>query len=531
MSQTNLWETKDGQLWLAKALDPAGWAVELKGLPDQESHNVVVLNYQSQYSVDPPNLFNAPANDGATFESEMYFFQHPYLFGVSASYPTGTVDPLHDNGNVNVVFGNSTTAPYVKFNSSGHMFPRTCKQFVNSQVNGATSVKQARDAFAKYCQKHRVIYGAAQLVPTCSAQDNSGSIAVSQQPFVGDDAGYRIIDAGGDYLNRDSTYVGDPIVLNKYGLKCYRPNDFPSSEDNIRNPASLLTRFYEGAYIPYKLRNPFNEDFLVSDTYVDSSAPYWVVGASYHAYGSSEGSWLPLTWDDATHSFTTPITNADGAEREKVLCSRISLELMTKTGQLVSIVFCNLKVSSAEERARCHFLTFNAYLSMVMSDVQPVNRPDVFVSVTNSTAAAKATTYYMDGSTRTEVANGAGIYRVNETGGAICPFPSDNIVSVLCKAMNMRGNITLLIRMGVEMQVTGSSSYSPFNHKSPEYDEAALKSYLRVIHRASDAYYGNAASEYFRQNYYQWYMNMLYNPPREVDFANRGSYWRGAVRA
>lgn len=526
MSNT-VWETQDGQKWLAKALDPAGFQqVDLKGMPDQESHNVAVLNYQSQFTINPPNMFNVPANDGATFESEMYLYQHPYVFGVAASYPTGTVDPLSENTSVNIGFGSTVKAPYIKFNSLGQMFPRTCTAFINTQVAGDATLRETYKKFSSYCQKSRIIYGAAQLIPTCSSQDNSGTISVSQQPFVGDDSGNNTINACGLgcnlNVNAGNSASGAASNTFSFPIKCYNTDDFPNADDNIRNPASLMTRFSEGAYIPYKLRNPFTEQFIVADNAVCQFTPYWTIGAAYK--NALTNAWLPMVWNNENSSFTSAMNNL-GTEREKVFCSRLALHLMTKTGQRVTIVFDNtLGVSS--NQAIEYYQTLDL-ADKILNDVTTTKN---LVSNSNSNQTYTYQINYLNSGTPTTTSDSVlNVYRTNVYGNPVCDFSTDNVTSVLCKAMNMRGNITVLIRMGVEMQVTGNSTYSPFNHRSPQYDEAALKTYLRVIHRMSDAFYGNAATDMFHTAYYNNLIAQIYEPDSTVDFANRGSYWRGLV--
>lgn len=525
MSRPAPFETQDGQRWLAKALDPASFNVDVKGLPDQETHNVAVLNYQSQFTIEPPNLYGVAANDGTTFESEIYLFQHPYMLGVCATYPTGTKDPLSSSQDIDMHFGSTTAAPYIRFASGSTAFPRTCTAFINTQVAGTADLKTVAQSFGNMCQKHRIIYGAAQLVPTCSAQDNSGSISVSQQPFVGDDAGQRTISSAGLGLTDDTTTPRTENNKFRYPVKAYRSDDFPDADDNIRNPASLLTRFYEGAYIPYKLKNPFMEQFVVSDAAVAHWSPYWTVGAKYLANGSTV--WTPMVWDPNSVSFTSPL-DANG-NRVLGQADRIALILMSKTGQLVELVWY-IALPTGTNRD----LTVDYYYQATISSTYMLNSSERGLNLLSTANGDEPRTYalkYLNQGTETSIAAGLSGYRVNVLGKPIAEFPADNIIAVLCKAMNMRGNIALLIRLGVEMQVTGTSIYSPFNHKSPEYDETALKSYLRVIHRMSDGFYGNAATDVLREAYYAWIMQQLYDPPQDVDFANRGSYWRGAVRA
>lgn len=531
-----LWETQNGQKWLAKAIDPAGNTVDVKGLPDQESHNVVVLNYQSQFAVEPPNLFNAEGNDGTTFETEMYLFQHPYVFGVAASYPTGTGDILANTTGIKVSFGKNAAgnvageSPKIEFTGiNGKIFPRTATLLRNTQVAGSADLKETFDNFAKMAQQHRVIYGAAQLVPTCAVQDNSGTISVSQQPFVCDHgnntsvAGYKEVSENTEVRTIGNLEAGTldfvfsnraEMTLERFGVNIYRPNDYPDADDNIRNPASLLTRFYEGAYIPYKLKNPFHETFTPSHTGVAQLSPAWVIGAAYSVAGAVWQGWSDMTWDVGSNAWVPP-KNAGTDERIKALAVRVRLTLMTKTGQKIHLVWVN---SAPEDNVNYTLTT----LWTSMSVLNGVEKGLKLISTLNSEKPVRYASAEND-------AKKIYIYRYNELGRPIVPFPSENICAILCKAMSMKGNINILIRMGVEMQVTGESTYSPFNHRSPEYDETALKSYLRVVHRMSDGFYGNAASDMLKESYYNWYMQALYAPNEDVDFANRGSYWRGLI--
>ena len=541
------WETQDGQKWLAKALDPAGMqTVDLKGLPDQESHNVVVLNYQSQFVVEPPQMYNAPANDASTYESEMFLYQDPIVFGAAASYPTGTMDPLGDTyKTVAVSFGctksGSEAPPKISFPQTGGVpFPRTCKRFINTQLGGKTTISEAYDNLKSFSQRHRMIYGAAQLIPTCSYQDNSGTISVSQQPFVGDDHNHAVMDAwsGFDDLTSDATLTASNESKNKFSTKIYLPNDFPDTEDNIRNPASLLTRFYEGAYIPYKLKNPFQEDFINTSDSVTTIAPFWVIGASYMPVGQT--TYSPMDWDMASKSFTTPMA-AGGGSREYCTCIRLKLTLMSRTGAIKEIVFVQHDATAVEGTTLDYHATYNFLSSDILSGV--VNQRDLLADCNSQVyeldmyvqVGAGSPAVYTDTlKTKKLLCYRAGVYDALTGTNEDIPrarMPSSNIAACLCKAMNMKGNITLLFRMGLEIVVTGSSTYSPFNHRSPAYDESAIKSYLRVMHGMSDAFYGNSATDYFHNAYYNYIIGQLYQPDVTVDYANRGSYWRGVVAA
>lgn len=532
--QTYAWETQDGQKWLAKALDPAGMqSVDVKGLPDQEAHNVVVLNYQSQYTVDPPQMFGVDGNDASTYDAELFFYQDPVVFGVSAAYPTGTKDPMHDSKSITCHFGSTdtgaTVSPSISFNSTGTLFPRTCRRFVNSQLSGATTVSAAYNVLKGMAQRHRVIYGAAQLIPTCSFQDNSGSISVSQAPFVGDDLNHAVL--GGRVTNDAS----DPTSANTWkgyttlnnNICMYLSNDFPDTEDNIRNPASLLTRFYEGAYIPYKLKNPFQEDFINTSDSQATLAPFWVIGAAYRQYGLTE--YTNMDWDLSSRSFVAPIDPNTGS-RMIVQADRLKLKLMSRTGAIKEIILVNGSASSVTSDKVVSGLDLSNFAATNQDSI--TSNFSALSSAGNSTESRELLSD-MSSYDRWVLSSDPMmfIYRTGSEDGPRARLPRSNIAAALCKTMNMKGNITLLVRLGVEIVVTGSSTYSPFNHRSPSYDESAIKSYLRVIHSMSDAFYGNSATDYFHSAYYNHIIGLLYSPDETVDFANRGSYWRGVVSA
>ncbi len=540
------WDTNDGQKWLAKALNPAGFQnVDLKGLPDQESHNVVVLNYQSQYEVEPPAMYNAVGTDYSTYEAEIVSYQDPIVFGVSAAYPSGTIDPLSNNKTITLNFGSAAqgheAVPAIVCNSTGGiMFPRTCKVFINSQLGLRNDMESAYDTLKGTAQRHRVIYGAVQAIPTCSSQDNSGTICVSQQQFIGDNFNNRVSHATGygmkDWYADDNAHMADLLQIGRdnTATRIYTDNDFPNSEDAIRNPAALITRFYEGCYAPYKLKNPFQEDFITSSDNTCSAAPFWTVGAAYRAKGS--GVWTVMDWDVASHSFVAP--KGPNGTRPNVLCEGLRLSLMSKTGSLKTITFANWDAAFI---AGTNAGDYTAIVNLTEDILNNFESDEYAAYLADNNSDSVKTWQFMYNGTP-QVKGGAGadandpvfnmnIWRCGDAGIPRPRLPNSNMCSIIAKAMNMKGNITLMYRVGVEIVVTGASTYSPFNHRSPQYDEAALKSYLKISHRMSDGFYGNAATDTFHTGLYQWIINNLYTPDDTVDFANRGSYWRGVISA
>lgn len=345
MSAQDIGATPDGRTWLIKALDPAGAAVDVRGLPDVESHTCAVLNYQTQGDIQPPNIYQLSPSSNITYDADLITFQHPLIFGAAISYPTGTVDPLHYSRDITVKFGGTNQIPSIQFTAGTQsMFPRTGKVFLNDEI-GATTLKGLTERWSDLCQRHRIIYGGAQVIPTCSMNDNSGSISVSQTILSGDRSGGFFVDpikitdpalpipqpAGGVYAT-DST-----VPLNFYNV-----DDFPSDRSTMQNPQALITRFFEGAYIPYKLPNPIEVNFVNSGTLFAEGAPAWVVGASMwiKANPASQDTTytkVGMKWNTDTNAFEAP--KEGGNEDYKRCARRLSIEMLTKTGKFVSIVF------------------------------------------------------------------------------------------------------------------------------------------------------------------------------------------------
>ena len=114
---------------------------------------------------------------------------------------------------------------------------------------------------------------------------------------------------------------------------------------------------------------------------------------------------------------------------------------------------------------------------------------------------------------------------------AIFAYPKAPIVSSHMSGLNFRGNVKVMIRVGVELVCNAGSLYMPMVHISPAYDDAAIKNYIRVTHEMRDAFYGNAAAPEFRQQYMNNLLSVLWYPYVNVDFANRGASWTGRLAA
>lgn len=516
--------TPDGRLWLMKALDPAGQSVDVRGMPDVENHNCAVLNYQTQTQMSAPNLYKLDPSNNITYDADLYLYQHPIIFGAGVTYPSGTVDPLEYDKRVILEFGGSlaptpeTTekdaSPSISFQTGGRpLFPRTPFVAQNEEL-GTDTIPDTVEMFQKVAQRHRIIYGAAQLVPTCSANDNSGSISVSQTVLTGDRSGHFNITPTVPKEDDIADAAGD-ITL---PLDYFEEGDFPEERMIMQNPKALITRFYEGSYIPYKLPNPLETNFINTGQLHATRTPFWVIGAQA---ANDINTWVPLTWDYESQAFITP-KDATGSPKIQS-CVYLRIDYLTKTGQTGFFIFKDGSETQGIGRFSCK----------VTVDLQDDNLLGKKYSGALNVYSGNFTTQTTTGAITVK---GAGKNNALTTFGtygqcAMIALPLAPIVSTHMSGLNFKGNIKVMIRMGVELVCNIGSLYMPMVHISPAYDDAAIKNYIRVTHQMRDAFYGNAAAPEFRQQYMNNLLSVLWAPYLNVDFANRGASWTGQLAA
>lgn len=516
--EQNIGGTADGRLWLMKALDPAGQAVDVRGMPDVENHTCAVLNYQTQTQMSAPNLYKLDPSNNITYDADLYLYQHPIIFGSGVTYPSGTVDPLTYSKNIILEFGGeqvpaqgkSSFSPSISFQTGGKpLFPRTPFVAHNEEL-GVQTIPEAVKVFQNVAQRHRVIYGAAQLVPTCSANDNSGSISVSQSFLNGDRSGNFVITPAGSYE--------EPAAVDgTYPLEYYEPGDFAEERMIMQNPKALITRFYEGSYIPYKLPNPLESNFMNTGQLTATRSPCWIIGAQI---SNDNANWTPLSWDYESQSFITP-KDANGKPKMKS-ASFIRLDYLTKLGQTGHFLFADESVTVAASR-----LSFSVPISLQVTDLLGEGTGGAL-----NVNSAEFKTIAITETVTTNDATAEGKLDYGTIGE--CPifaYPKAPIVSSHMSGLNFRGNVKVMIRVGVELVCNAGSLYMPMVHISPAYDDAAIKNYIRVTHEMRDAFYGNAAAPEFRQQYMNNLLSVLWYPYVNVDFANRGASWTGKLAA
>ena len=279
--------TIEGGKWLRKALDPADLDVEISGLPDSTTNPRCVLNYQFQGDIPVPHSTTYVATNTQSYDVDFYVFQNPVTLGMSASRPSGMKNPV--DVMINIAW-DTNYGPVINF-PSGYV-PFTVQVFENPQIEGQTK-NEKLESLEKYCQRHRMIYGAVQCIPACSALFDSGTIEATQQIFSPQRRNINdlMVLTSGDTTSNPAppppAIVGDSYYSNDnqvHNLQRFEENDFPDEGSSIQNPTALYCRYREGLYMPYKMRNPLVYEYIGSEQRVLTEAPYVISDEIYFVY-------------------------------------------------------------------------------------------------------------------------------------------------------------------------------------------------------------------------------------------------------
>lgn len=542
------WETPEGRRWLLKALNPNDVSVATSGIPTLQNRNISVLNWQGEFSVDvPPNL----SETVPSYDSIMFLYQHPLIFGMSASLPNGCMDMRDFKYYFNISrptghtadAGTAATTYTLEVSSdSGKPISMTrCAQYLNKQVdpsvfNGDTSLAGRRKLFTQLTQKNRIIYGGATIIPTCSAENNSGSLAVCQQVF-----------------SPRKSIVGTNTNIE---LDTFLPSDFPDTSDLVQNPQMYYGRFQDGAYIPYKLNDPASNDYVGSEQQITTRAPYFVRKVSFIGTKDADSASPALEEVEAVYSDPSNIHFSATSQEQMYRVVAIKLYIQTYTGQRGYVV---LSLASKANNGNPSSIIFadddGTTKNCVDEDPSHVLENSPWNQWDTNAAALELhgtslklpeliTAYNWSGSNL--LANPFGCYWVSEDittqvnpsdpdlkKGTICPFNGQSMVTVHMSGVSNTAPIKMLLRYGAEILLTASSPYSPFKFMSPRYDESAIKSYARCIRAMRDAYFANAGSVPGQTDYVNKLMALIENDSAEdLNRAmNQGGAWTGVVGA
>lgn len=537
-------ESEEGRKWLWKALNPADPGTAAIGIPTGQSNNISTLNYQSQYDITaPPGVTSAYPS----FDCDLYLNHNPVIFGTAISYPSGSMD-LSGVGTFEINTTVDTTAKTVTVKITPDDIPdkpvalRTVQQLTNSQIDPrafqySNSLASKRVLYSQVIQKARLSYGSAHVIPTCSDMNNGGLITACQQVCEPKES---MIDE-----------------TNGIHLLSYNENDFPNIEDTIQNPQMYSARYNDGCYMPYKIRDPFNNDYVSSEREMTCRAPYVVTGVSLlvaDQFGTVAGGvftraetaqatnytvrQVPMTLKQATDSTmfsieattSTALTGGNTAQNmSNVLAIRFDVcNLIGQRGYFYVSLNDESKVSTTSQA-----YGFSNIISNATSSTSYKQLSNMFNGPFNETLSGSFTAGQLEAANNgplwQSMFNGKQWFRIPRlitawdaqgmgasqnpvgiqwvsadttltslsslkalTRGTIPDMLEKQMCTVHMTGVSSTAPIKLIMRVGVEILLTASSLYSPFKYISPEYDESAIKSYLRCTRAMRDAYYANA---------------------------------------
>ena len=630
MSISALWKgvespfaTVEGGKWLSKALDPASIRTDVGGLPDTNSANVCVLNYQTQDAIVP---YDVSVTDGSitnaeytSYDADLFLYQHPIYLGCSASYLSDTTNPADgrmkimagttkitvtkDGGNPAVptlTIESSTRSDIGVFFSQVNSFsspvfgPRTVSLIKNEQIPGRTYADQQK-SMSDFCQRYRVIYGGAQVIPSCSDNYNSGTVEACQQVFnSGETVSANINESASNQTAlRDFTPASGPadvgrFVTTQVKMLTFNTNDFPNSSDIVQNPQGLLTRYREGVFMPYKIVNPLNHPYLTAEEQKVINAPFWITGAQAKLYDttninnhkitkfpSGNNDWIQMVWDRKTNGFILPETAFAGNGTINAIMGWVVLNCVNYLGIGYNILIYMPSLASVtgadtfrldgnanyNSLANGNVITFTSYFSTdsalnidgsvsrcAFNTVPLANR--VVRSgggLKYQPAAGGISTTIVDWMTGGRVNDGvvcsssANRITVNQDASAaqtlegnqlngMVTFPQHSRIGVInFRSISTTAGMKMLIRIGNEITLSSGTIYSMFKHRSPSYDENAIKSYLRCIHEMKDAFYGDAASDEGHDKYADMIRSIVWQTPPSDYITTQGINFSGQV--
>ena len=537
-------ESEEGRKWLWKALNPADPGTAAIGMPTGQSNNISTLNYQSQYDITaPPGVTSAYPS----FDCDLYLNHNPVIFGTAISYPSGSMD-LSGVGTFEI----NTTVDEAKKQVTVKITPddipdkpvamRTVQQLTNSQIDPrafqySNSLASKRVLYSQIIQKARLSYGSAHVIPTCSDLNNGGLITACQQ-----------------VCEPKESMIDETTGIH---LLTYNENDFPNIEDTIQNPQMYSARYNDGCYMPYKIRDPFNNDYVASEREMTCRAPYVVTGVSLlvaDQFGAVAGGVFTRTTTANATNYTVrqvPMTLTQAADS-----TMFTIEATTSTAITEGDIAATKSNVLAIRFDVCNLIGQRGYFYVSLNDESKIDTQSKSYGFSNIISNETSSTSYKQtsnmfngpfveglsggfsvGQLKAETngplwksmfqgkqwfhiprlitawdsqgvgssQNPIGIQWVSVdttmtslsslkalTRGTIPDMLEKQMCTVHMTGVSSTAPIKLIMRIGVEILLTSSSLYSPFKYISPEYDESAIKSYLRCTRAMRDAYYANA---------------------------------------
>lgn len=546
------YETVEGRAWLMKVLNPADVSQRPSGVPSQDFHNTTCLNWQNDYDITAPPSVSAQV---PAFDVDLFLNQNPLLFGVSLASPSGTMDisqvsklQLQWGGTASTVDGTIDIVPADAPEKSVAL--RVSKQLVNTQLNGqpyyqSNSISSRRLMFSTLAQKSKIMYASAHIIPTCSELNNGGAISCCQQ-----------------VCQPRTTPLS---VNNSIFLASYTNSDFPDVSDTIQNPQMYYSRFYDGLYAPYKIRDAANQQYIPTENEVTTRSPYAVTKVSalgvtaftdVNNYTISE---VDLDFVPSTTSTAFSINNL-ALSKKKFYCTAnnrplvlaIRFSITTFTGQRGYIDFT---IQNTTARTTSSFYTNDSLTVPIPSLLLPQELLEgVYTSASDPSsfsistagillAPEMVTMYQANGETGLENPWGSWFYSQDIVTGnqytidksllnpTIPMNVGTNMITVHMTGVSSTAPIKLTIRFGLQIQLTAGSLYTCFKEISPKYDESAIKSQIRCSRVMRDAYFANAGTPMGQPDFILRLRNLIdYDSSDDMGrILNQGGSYQGSI--
>lgn len=508
--------TSAGKDWLLKALDPFNQRNEILGMPSPNSDTVAVLNYVSSASIDPPVAAGYGVGFDATkaaFDAELYLFQHPIVFGTSFAGRTGSKPIDHYT-----TFSFRTTVPAGGGGNSLEISvplgsePWTPKIYMNTQLSGDSKYATALSALKSNVEGYKIIYGGAQIIPTCSAMYNQGYMEATQQIFAPRVGQAREVYNPPVYGLGMVSDVDDFYAA--YPTQYFSKSDFPTSVNTLSNPKAVSFQYQQGLIVPYQLNKVTEADYCSAESVVlPICTEYKVFGCGY----CEGGAYKDVPFDYSFNGWIFPNLFPTNAY---VLFKCISNEGVI-FGIYMEIIFSVLNSAPAMPLFGHNFGSGNVevplHISGNPSQVNPIglcpNNGDTPRVKAKPDGNVFANIYFINGGrtsggTRTDIFPG---YAAPEA-GLYLPFRQngeERVAAVLFKSISFTASMKIIFRLGFEATVPAGSPYSIFKHICPGLDEQALRGYIRASRRMKDAYEGYFATDKGHAQYLAFISQLL----------------------
>lgn len=204
-------KTDQGKNWCLKALHPSDPLVEVTGIPDANAAPSMFVNYQSTFTISPPN----PTGSTTPWKFDFALLPHPIAL---AYWRAALVDDTA------ALFGN----------------------FLNPQVPGASHWAKY-DNFRNQYQRWRLAYMSVTVYQDAPALANQGTIVGCQVPVEPRrcTTGFSPAPYTGD--------IGTHISLSLPPIDVYDADDYPEFTRSQAVPNAYFARSEAGLYMPLKL--------------------------------------------------------------------------------------------------------------------------------------------------------------------------------------------------------------------------------------------------------------------------------------